>query len=154
MKMTDAENHLMGALIGLANAVRGNEDIATEATRKLVREALVLTGDDEALSRMTQEIQSEKWRIVPDCAVCQFPCGRNADYDMELMWTEEADILEWKLKILRMLTEAARGSETIGKKAFEEFFCEALRTLGDIWDVQMLKEQTVRLEQNRRCANC
>ena len=157
MKMTDAENHLMGALVGLSNAIRGNEDKVTEETRHLVQTALLLTrggAEDDALNRMTQNVQSEKWRIVPDCAVCQFPCGRNADYDMELLWTEEADSLDEKIKILRMVTEAARDRETIGKRVFEEFFCEALRTLGDIWDVRMLKEQTIRLEQNRRCTNC
>ncbi len=149
MKMTDAENRLTGALVGLANAIRGNEDKVTQETRRLVREALLLTqgsAAEDALAQMTQKVQSEKWRIVPDCAVCQFPCGRNADYDMELMWTEEAETKVWKVRLLRALHAAAQKGEISDEACFEEFFCEALRTIGDIWDAAMLAEQVLRTE--------
>ena len=149
MNRTDAENRLMGALVGLANAIRGNEDKVTEETRRLVQTALLLIqggAEDTALQGMTQNVQSEKWRIVPDCAVCRFPCGRNADYDMELMWTEEEEVRAWKVRMLRDLHAAAQTDKIFDEACFEEFFCEALRTIGDIWDAEMLAEQILRIE--------
>ncbi len=149
MKMTDAQNHLVGALIGLANAIRGNEDKVTEETRQLIQKALLLTqggANDDALNRMTQNVQSEKWRIVPDCAVCQFPCGRNADYDMKLMRTEDDQTRAWKMRLLRDLHAAAQTNGILDEACFEELFCEALRTIGDVWDAEMLAEQILRIE--------
>lgn len=53
------------------------------------------------------EIHTEKYTIVPNCAVCQTPCENTSDYDMNRIYNAEADVRDLKLKMLSVLKELA-----------------------------------------------
>ena len=160
-KTSRLQDELTGALIGLANATVGNEDLIEEETTDLVLRGLALTSggngaDDDALRALLRAVRAEKARIVPNCAVCINPCGRNADYDMELLWTDREEIRAGKLQILsgvrRMAREVCRAENTSGIQTgeFEAFILKALRTVGDDWVAEALRpmiEETERMSR-------
>jgi hydroxylamine reductase len=155
------QDELTGALIGLANATVGNEDLIEEQTMELVLRGLVLRLDEnganeDALQALLRSVRAEKARIVPNCAACINPCGRNADYDMELLWTDHEEIRAGKLQILsgirRMAREVCRAENISGmqKKEFEAFILNALRAVGDDWMAEALRPMIEATEQMSR----
>ena len=88
------QDHLTGALIGLAHAVVGNENPVNEQTHQLVREALLMNianvdFSTEAVSSLMRRIAEEEYRLVPLCSSRDHPRVRNDDYNMSLMWNAE-----------------------------------------------------------------
>lgn len=82
------QDQLTGALIGLARSTDGNEWALKDSTAAIVVEGLFATltnvnFDNEALQRLIDRVEEEKARLIPDCAVCASPCGKNNDYDMD-----------------------------------------------------------------------
>ena len=78
------QDELTGALIGLARAVDGNEDLVTEKTDALMIESLFMTltnvnFDDSRIQAQIDRVHREQGRMIPRCAVCASPCGRNED---------------------------------------------------------------------------
>ena len=64
------QDKLTGALIGLARAVEGNEELVTPDTNRLVLEGLFTTitnvnFDDESIAALTEKVSAEKSRFVP-----------------------------------------------------------------------------------------
>ena len=99
------QDQLTGALIGLARSTDGNEWALKDSTAAIVVEGLFATltnvnFDNEALQRLIDRVEEEKARLIPDCAVCASPCGKNNDYDMEKLWTADEDIRSLKSLIL------------------------------------------------------
>ncbi|MBQ9951975.1 MAG: hydroxylamine reductase [Clostridia bacterium] len=139
------QDKLTGALIGLAHAAQGNEDLLTAETDCLIMEGLFATVtnvnfDENSIQRLIDRVAAEKMRIVPDCAVCQHSCGRNDDYDMELLWTTNEDIRSLKSLILfgvRGMAAYAYHAAVLGYTDAEvnAFFYKALRAVGDEWDM-------------------
>ena len=104
------ENKIVSALIGLVGACNNNPK--TENTDHVIIKALAFTlaqseADDEAVQALIKEIYAEKYTIAPGCATCQTPCGNTSDYDMNQIYDAEADIRDFKLKILLALKELA-----------------------------------------------
>ena len=96
---------LMGALIGLARATEGNEDLITETTNKVMMEGLsfAITNAECSCNEITeliQRVQEEKRKLVPNCFSCTASCGRNDDYDMQTLRTADKDIRALKFLIL------------------------------------------------------
>ena len=130
-------DRLTGALIGLAHAMAGNEDLLNAHTHQLIREALHATDEDagfdaDAIRALTNRVAAEKARIVPDCMTCQVRCGRTDDYDMNRLWQAEEGVRSVKMRILREIRSMAALS-CLDDKA-EDFFFKALHLLGDDWD--------------------
>ena len=91
------QDRLTGALIGLAHACQGNEELITAGTHSLIREGLFtavtnVNFDDSRITGLIDRIHDEKRRIAPECSACMHACGRNDDYDMNLLWTANEDI--------------------------------------------------------------
>ena len=94
-------NHaLLSSLIGLVRATDGNEDLVTEYTNELIIKALK-TND----IYLIKAIEDEKRRIVPDCYLCQTPCGKTSNYNVKLIFNEDDKIKTLKLKIINKLSE-------------------------------------------------
>lgn len=139
------QDRLTGALIGLAHARQGNEDKITAATDALVLEALFATVtnvnfDDARIQALIDRVHTEKNRLVPDCAVCSHSCGRNDDYDMNLLWKDQEDIRSLKSLILfgiRGMAAYAYHASVLGYRDAEisEFFYKALSMVGEAWDM-------------------
>lgn len=134
------QDELTGALIGLARATEGNEQLVTEEMNQLVLEGLFTTitnvnFNDETLKLLIDKIEDTKKKLVPNCFTCSDSCGRNNNFDMNTLWTTDEDIRSLKSLILfgirGMAAYAYHASvleytdETISK-----FFYKALFAIG------------------------
>ena len=68
----ELQDKLTGALIGLARATEGNEELVTEEADKLVIESLFTTVtnvnfNNDTISKLMEQIEKEKNRLVPNC---------------------------------------------------------------------------------------
>lgn len=155
-------DELTGALIGLARAVNGNEDLITDSTNQVVREALaathdVATSNNNVLSDLLHRVADEKKRIVPDCAVCLNPCGRTENYDMKNLWNAPEDIRALKLQILSDLCSIAQRTCHL-EEAHEErqnvssFLYQVLFRLGlDHWGKEQLIPLAAEVRNKQNC---
>ena len=74
------QDALTGALIGLARAVQGNEDLITAETNKLVLEGLFTTitnvnFNNDTVAAMLKRVGQEKARFAPGCSTCLSSCA-------------------------------------------------------------------------------
>ncbi|MGN1101526.1 MAG: hydroxylamine reductase, partial [Huintestinicola sp.] len=157
------QDELTGALIGLAKAVNGNEDIVTENTYKLIINGLFtavtnVNFNNDTIKKLILEIQLEKNRFIPMCGGCASPCGKNDDYDMTKLWTADEDIRSLKSLILfgiRGMAAYAYHANVLGYRDEEvnRFFCKALFALGmDDWGMDELLPIVMETgEKNLRC---
>ena len=138
--MENSMDRLVGALIGLARAAEGNEDLMTEVTDRVMAEGLAAgvtdTGSEERIARLIQSVQEEKKRLIPNCFSCAASCGRNDDYDMQGLWKADVEIRSIKsLILLGIQGIAARGG--CGGE-LRELFCKALFAIGSDWNRDQL----------------
>lgn len=130
-------DELIGAMIGLANTATGNAYKADGETDELVLSvlrALSAGAEEEALAQMLRRVRAEKTRLAPDCAVCKNPCGRNADYDMNDLYSAQQDVRSLKLLLLGALC----GISVCAGKIDMPFVYRAVRALGDEWTADRL----------------
>lgn len=76
------QDELTGALVSLARAASGNEDLLTATTHTLVQEALFTTltnvsFNDNTITALIDRVHAEKNRLAPGCSACNAPCGKN-----------------------------------------------------------------------------
>ena len=134
------QDKLTGALIGLARATEGNEDLVTADTHKLVLEALFTTItnvnlNNETINALIERVEAEKERLVPRCYSCAKACGRNDDYDMNMLWEADEDIRSLKSLILfgiRGVAAYAYHALVLGytDESVNNFFFKALFAIG------------------------
>ena len=135
------QDQLTSALIGLARATEGNEDLIADSTNLLILEGLFATltnvnFDNERIFRLLDWVEVEKQRIIHMCYCCLNPCGRNNAYDMEKLWNEpDQDIRSLKSLILfgiRGVAAYAYHAWLLGYKdeSISRFLYKALITIG------------------------
>ncbi len=134
------QDKLTGALIGLARAIEGNEELINNDTYKLIIEGLFTTVtnvnfNNQRISEYIQNIENEKQRFVPNCACCQSSCGRNNNYDMSNLWNADEDIRSLKSLILfgiKGMAAYAYHAMVLGytDEEVNRFFYEALFSIG------------------------
>lgn len=134
------QDKLTGALIGLARAAEGEENMVTKDTDKLVIEGLFTTVtnvnfSDETVTALIEKVHDEKSRIGGG-AVCD-------DYDMDLVWNGDEDIRSLKSLILfgiRGVAAYAYHAAALGYTSEEvnKFFYKALRAVGMDWGADEL----------------
>ena len=134
------QDELTGALIGLARAIEGNEDLVNERTYRLIIEGLFTTitnvsFDNVTIKRLIEYVKLEKTRLVPQCGGCGAPCGRNDNYDMQKLWNADEDIRSLKSLILfgiRGMAAYAYHAMVLGysDNDVNNFFVKALFTIG------------------------
>lgn len=132
---------LIGALIGIARAVDGNEHLISGSTDKVVREGLAAALPDsnlgnDSLSALIQYAQEEKKKLIPLCYECAAPCGKNQNYDMRGLCTADEDICSLKLLILcgiRSMAAYACRAAALGRADHDvnRFFYQALFAIGE-----------------------
>lgn len=129
------EDKLLGALIGLAKSTANTAPV--ESTLETLVDGLALLysvgnlhkkkenlctedgpdGNKDAnnsalnreLARMTDRVHEEKFKLVPDCALCQSPCGNTSDYDASLFRESQASNQKLNLEIIAGLEKIAYG---------------------------------------------
>ena len=125
---------LTGALIGLARATEGNEFMLTDATFRVVIDALRCTDRDEAaLTVLLERADAEKRKLVPDCYHCTASCGRTDNYDLARLQVAPEEIRALKLRILsgvRDLAAAYGDSPIFRENTVHSLFYRALYAIG------------------------
>ena len=134
------QDELTGALIGLARATEGNEQLVTEEMNRLVLEGLFTTitnvnFNDETLKLLIDKIEDTKKKLVPNCFTCSDSCGRNNNFDMSTLWTTDEDIRSLKSLILfgiRGMAAYAYHASVLGytDETISKFFYKALFAIG------------------------
>ena len=134
------QDELTGALIGLARATEGNEQLVTEEVNQLVLEGLFTTitnvnFNDEILKLLINKIEDTKKKLVPNCFTCSDSCGRNNNFDMNTLWTTDEDIRSLKSLILfgiRGMAAYAYHASVLGytDETISKFFYKALFAIG------------------------
>lgn len=94
-------HELIGALIGIARASEGNEDLFTQDMAFFLAKALCAGKD--AYDVLLQEATDIKRKLVPDCFYCCNPCGRTENYNLSKMKNEPDDVVSVKTEILRLV---------------------------------------------------
>ena len=134
------QDELTGALIGLARATEGNEQLVTEEMNQLVLEGLFTTitnvnFNDETLKLLIDKIEDTKKKLVPNCFTCSGSCGRNDNFDMNTLWTTDEDVRSLKSLILfgiRGMAAYAYHASVLGytDETISKFFYKALFAIG------------------------
>ena len=157
------QDELTGALIGLARATEGNEQLVTEEMNQLVLEGLFTTitnvnFNDEILKLLIDKIEDTKKKLVPNCFTCSDSCGRNNNFDMSTLWTTDEDIRSLKSLILfgiRGMAAYAYHASVLGytDETISKFFYKALFAIGmKDWEMDELLPIVLEVgEVNLRC---
>lgn len=134
------QDELTGALIGLARATEGNEALVDDNTDKLILEGLFTTitnvnFNNQTIEVLIKKIEAEKERLVPNCFSCASCCGRNDNFDMQLIWQGDEDVRSLKSLILfgiRGIAAYAYHASVLGytDKEVNSFFYKALFAIG------------------------
>ena len=157
------QDELTGALIGLARATEGNEQLVTEEMNQLVLEGLFTTitnvnFNDETLKLLIDKIEDTKKKLVPNCFTCSDSCGRNNNFDMNTLWTTDEDVRSLKSLILfgiRGMATYAYHASVLGytDETISKFFYKALFAIGmKDWGMDKLLPIVLEVgEVNLRC---
>ena len=145
--VANLQDELTGALIGLARATDGDISVS-DSTWRLMIEGLFTTitnvnFNEETIRRLIQRVHAKKDALVPSCAGCGSPCGKNNDYDMSLLWNADEDIRSLKSLILfgiRGVAAYAYHALVLGytDEALNRFIAKALFAVGEDWDMEQL----------------
>ena len=143
--MTSLCAELFGALIGLARATFGNEDLISPSTFSVVLEGLSAASNESTLSPdLIHRVNEEKYKLVPSCFYCSSPCGRTSNYDMTQLTLTDAEVRERKLSILSKLS--ALAIHEASPRPAEFVFYRALAAVGEDWTVPELEDVLTNLQ--------
>ena len=160
-EVAELQDQLTGALIGLARAADG-DTLATPNTWRLMIEGLFTTVtnvsfNEKTIRELIGRVHEEKARLVPGCSSCGSRCGRNDDYDMNLLWNAQEDIRSLKSLILfgvRGMAAYAHHAMMLGyaDEDVNRFFAKALFAVGEDWDMDALLPIVMEVgENNLKC---
>ena len=160
-EVAELQDQLTGALIGLSRAVDNAPD-ANEGTWRLMIEGLFTTVtnvsfNEKTIRELIDRVHEEKARLVPGCSGCGSRCGRNDDYDMNLLWNAQEDIRSLKSLILfgvRGMAAYAHHAMMLGyaDEEVNRFFAKALFAVGEDWDMDALLPIVMEVgEKNLQC---
>ena len=138
--VSELQDRLTGALVGLARATEGNEAFVNERTDSLTEKALFATltnvnFSEESLNALLAELAAEKNRLVAQCETCTNVCGRNDDFDMNELWNAQKDVRSLKSLLLfgiRGIAAYAYHVRVLGRtsRLVDDFLYEALFAIG------------------------
>ena len=160
-EVAELQDQLTGALIGLARAADG-DTLATPNTWRLMIEGLFTTVtnvsfNEKTIRTLIDQVHEEKARLVPGCSGCGSRCGRNDDYDMNLLWNAQEDIRSLKSLILfgvRGMAAYAHHAMMLGyaDEEVNHFFAKALFAVGEDWGMDALLPIVMEVgEKNLKC---
>ena len=137
---------LAGAVIGLVRGCDGNMDLVTADTEKIITEGIITAfyGSDEEISSCIKKIHDEKYRIVPDCAVCKNPCGRTFDYNFKDLSLDGEDVACLKMLLLNsvvgylMILKEKAGNSGIEKSDFAPIYGALYAVGGKDWSADLI----------------
>lgn len=158
--MSTSLDALLGALIGLARASESKE-LSLDAGDALV-DGLAMafssdrscSGTSDSLEPSNQEILSmidrlhkEKDHMAPDCAACQYPCGRTFDYDMEELYNASKALKSRKLELFSSLGQIALCRPLNAQNSTRQFLSNALFQISCTYEPEQLSEPLAHARQ-------
>ena len=160
-EVAELQDQLTGALVGLSRAVDNAPD-ANEGTWRLIIEGLFTTVtnvsfNEKTIRELIDRVHEEKAHLVPGCSGCGSRCGRNDDYDMNLLWNAQEDIRSLKSLILfgvRGMAAYAHHAMMLGyaDEEVNRFFAKALFAVGEDWGMDALLPIVMEVgEKNLKC---
>ena len=155
------QDELTGALIGLARATDGDAPVNADTWRLMI-EGLFTTVtnvsfNEKTIRELIDRVHKEKVRLVPGCSGCGSRCGRNDDYDMNMLWNAQEDIRSLKSLILfgvRGMSAYAHHAMVLGytDEEVNRFFAKALFAVGEDWGMDELLPIVMEVgEKNLKC---
>ena len=137
-KRSEAQNRLLGVLIGIARATSGSPHLIEDMTNMVVVEGLLATlpwseADPQVLWKLATE---EKKRMVPGCFVCAHPCGKTANYMVSRLDSQPEVLRNLRgLLLWNLCGVAARIHDQTDKQAIDKavyrFLYKGLFFLGE-----------------------
>ena len=154
------QDQLTGALIGLARSSRGKTP--SESSHRAMIEGLFTTitnvsFDEERIREQIENVKKEKNVLTAGSGDGSQPCTGNEDYDMDLLWNADEDILSLKSLILfglRGMAAYAFHAMVLGYSDEEvnAFFYEGLCAVGEEWTMEQLLPVVLKVgEINLKC---
>ncbi len=135
---SDAQNRLLGVLIGIARATSGSPHLIEALTDLVVVEGLLATlpwseADPDVLRDLATE---EKKRMVPGCFVCAHPCGKTANYQVSRLDSQPEPMRQLRALLLLGLCGVAawihdQADKTAVDKSVYRFLYKGLFFLGE-----------------------
>lgn len=151
--MNPLNDQLLGALVGLSRASESKE--ISEYAGKTLVEGLSLAHNLELVSDFANEteiltmidrLHEAKSQMAPDCAACQYPCGRTFDYEMEEVYSAAKALREAKLLLFRQLGQIAACSLASDKQELRQFLSDALFQISCTYTAEQLAEPLAKAE--------
>lgn len=146
--MMALRDQLLGALIGLARASESKE--LTESAGIAMADGLCLaysehiinaeTETESAILTMIDRLHAEKDMMAPDCAACQYPCGRTFDYDMEETYGASEPLRDAKLHLMQLLGKIASSPSAKFDQKNRQFLSDALFQVSCTYTPEQLSE--------------
>lgn len=145
--MDKLQNELLGALIGLARASESKKLLESSGKALVDGLSTAFAGDSSVSRDMIDRLHAEKARMAPDCAACQYPCGRTADFDMEEIYSASESLRNAKLELLSLLGTLALQENAQTPPSADEirhFLAEALFSLSWTYETGQIEEYVQR----------
>ena len=160
-EVAELQDELTGALIGLARATDGDTPVNADTWRLMI-EGLFTTVtnvsfNEKTIRELINRVHAEKERLAPKGSGCGSRCGRNDDYDMNLLWNAQEDIRSLKSLILfgvRGMSAYAHHAMVLGytDEEVNRFFAKALFAVGEDWNMDALLPIVMEVgEKNLQC---
>ena len=159
--VAELQDELTGALIGLARATDGDTPVNADTWRLMI-EGLFTTVtnvnfNEKTIRELINRVHAERERLAPNGSGCGSRCGRNDDYDMNLLWNAQEDIRSLKSLILfgvRGMSAYAHHAMVLGytDEEVNRFFAKALFAVGEDWGMDELLPIVMEVgEKNLKC---
>lgn len=160
-EVAELQDELTGALIGLAKATDADTPVNADTWRLMI-EGLFTTVtnvsfNEKTIRELINRVHAEKERLAPKGSGCGSRCGRNDDYDMNLLWNAQEDIRSLKSLILfgvRGMSAYAHHAMVLGytDEEVNRFFAKALFAVGEDWGMDELLPIVMEVgEKNLKC---
>lgn len=153
-------NKLLGALVGLARASECKEISESAGSAYIDGLALAFSScpeeftsltsasggstytqpDEETILAMIDRLHEEKALMAPDCAACQYPCGRTFDYDMEEVYGASETLRDAKMNLFAALAAIAVTAPANASKENRQFISDALFQISCTYEASQLSE--------------
>ena len=159
--VAELQDELTGALIGLARATDADTPVNADTWRLMI-EGLFTTVtnvnfNEKTIRELINRVHAERERLAPKGSGCGSRCGRNDDYDMNLLWNAQEDIRSLKSLILfgvRGMSAYAHHAMVLGytDEEVNRFFAKALFAVGEDWGMDALLPIVMEVgEKNLKC---
>ena len=159
--VAELQDELTGALIGLARATDADTPVNADTWRLMI-EGLFTTVtnvnfNEKTIRELIEQVHAERERLAPNCSGCGSRCGRDDDYDMNLLWNAQEDIRSLKSLILfgvRGMSAYAHHAMVLGytDEEVNRFFAKALFAVGEDWGMDALLPIVMEVgEKNLKC---